>query len=46
MIYKSTRGIKDLLNFKEVKLKGLAEDGGLYIQNEWSKKKLVINLDY
>ena len=43
MLYKSTRGIKDLLNFKEVTLKGLAEDGGLYIPNEWNKTKLVIN---
>ena len=32
MKYTSTREDKELLNFKQVTLKGLASDGGLYVQ--------------
>ena len=35
MKYTSTREDKELLNFKQVTLKGLASDGGLYVPQNW-----------
>ena len=35
MKYTSTREDKELLNFKQVTLKGLASDGGLYVPENW-----------
>ena len=35
MHFISTRNKSEALNFKEVTLKGLADDGGLYIPNKW-----------
>ncbi len=40
MKYISTRADKKLLDFKEVTLKGLASDGGLYVPNNWKKTNL------
>ena len=34
MKYTSTREDKELLNFKQVTLKGLASDGGLFVPKE------------
>ena len=36
MKYTSTRVDKNLLNFKQVTLKGLASDGGLYVPKHWN----------
>ena len=47
MKYISTRTERDLLNFKEVTLKGLASDGGLYVPNTWKETNLnLIGKDY
>ncbi len=43
MKYTSTRVDKDLLSFKEVTLKGLASDGGLYVPENWSGAKVKID---
>ena len=37
MEYISTRGNAPVLNFEEVMLAGLADDGGLYVPREWPK---------
>ena len=37
MEYISTRGNAPVLNFEEVMLAGLADDGGLYVPQEWPK---------
>ena len=39
MHFISTRNKSEKLSFKEVTLKGLAEDGGLYIPNRWPSFK-------
>ena len=36
MKFISTRKNKKKINFKEVTLKGLAEDGGLYVPYNWN----------
>ena len=36
MKYISTRKNKEVLNFKQVTLKGLASDGGLYVPIQWN----------
>ena len=35
MLFESTRGGDKAKTFEEVLLKGLADDGGLYIPTEW-----------
>ena len=35
MIYQSTRGQAETLNFEGVTLTGLASDGGLYVPEAW-----------
>ena len=46
MKYTSTREDKELLNFKQVTLKGLASDGGLYVPENWEKlNQKFINAD-
>ena len=40
MLYKSTRGVSKQSNFKNVTLRGLAQDGGLYIPESWSSVDL------
>ena len=40
MKYTSTRDDKELLNFKQVTLKGLASDGGLYVPENWENLNL------
>ncbi len=40
MKYTSTREDKELLNFKQVTLKGLASDGGLYVPKNWKQPNL------
>ena len=40
MQYTSTREDKELLNFKQVTLKGLASDGGLYVPENWENLNL------
>ena len=42
MHFISTRNKSEKLSFKEVTLKGLAEDGGLYIPNRWPLFKTEI----
>ena len=45
MLYSSTRGNDNNINFVQVMLNGLAKDGGLYVPNnipKISKKKLFI----
>ena len=37
MKYISTRTNKELFDFKQVTLRGLASDGGLYVPNRWDK---------
>ena len=37
MLFESTRGEDKAKTFEEVLLKGLADDGGLYIPTEWPK---------
>ena len=37
MLFESTRGGDKAKTFEEVLLKGLADDGGLYIPTEWPK---------
>ena len=51
MLYSSTRGNDNNINFVQVMLNGLAKDGGLYVPNnipKISKKKLqeLKNLSY
>ena len=51
MLYSSTRGNDNDVNFSQVMLNGLAKDGGLYVPNfipKISKKKLqeLKNLSY
>ena len=41
MKYTSTRVDKDLLNFKQVTLKGLASDGGLYVPKIWKDTNIT-----
>ena len=46
MKYTSTREDKELLNFKQVTLKGLASDGGLYVPESWKQfNPKLINQD-
>ena len=46
MKYTSTREDKELLNFKQVTLKGLASDGGLYVPKNWKQHNLKFsNMD-
>ena len=40
MKYTSTREDKGLLNFRQVTLKGLASDGGLYVPKNWKEPSL------
>ena len=42
MKFISTRGSKEVKSFKQVTLRGLASDGGLYVPQNWhiNKKKL------
>ena len=42
MIYKSTRGLTKNISFKDATLKGLAEDGGLFVPESWKN----INFDF
>ena len=42
MKYTSTREDKELLNFKQVTLKGLASDGGLYVPENWKQFNLKL----
>ena len=47
MKYISTRIDQELLGFKEVTLKGLAFDGGLYVPNTWKETNLnLVGKDY
>ena len=47
MKYTSTREDKELLNFKQVTLKGLASDGGLYVPKNWKQPNLKFsNTDF
>ena len=39
-IYKPIFTNKELLNFKQVTLKGLASDGGLYVPENWKKPNI------
>lgn len=41
MKYTSTRVDKNLLNFRQVTLKGLASDGGLYVPKNWKKINII-----
>ena len=41
MLFESTRGGDKAKTFEEVLLKGLADDGGLYIPTEWPKADTV-----
>ena len=41
MLFESTRGGDKAKTFEEVLLKGLADDGGLYIPTEWPKACLL-----
>ena len=43
MKYTSTREDKELLNFKQVTLKGLASDGGLYVPVNSKQFNLKLN---
>ena len=43
MNYTSTREDKELLNFKQVTLKGLASDGGLYVPENWEQTKIKLS---
>ncbi len=43
MFYKSTRGNSERVNFKQVTLRGLSKDGGLYVPENWKKSKLIID---
>ena len=45
MLYTSTRGNTDIVNFKEVTLSGLSKDGGLYVPKNWRKVNLDFNQD-
>jgi len=45
MLYTSTRGNTDIVNFKEVTLSGLSRDGGLYVPKNWKKLNLDFNQD-
>ena len=44
MKFISTRGNKEIKNFKQVTLRGLATDGGLYVPKDWKieKKNILI----
>ena len=46
MKYTSTREDKELLNFKQVTLKGLASDGGLYVPKNWKQPNLKFSNTY
>ena len=39
MKFISTRGNKEIKNFKQVTLRGLATDGGLYVPKDWKIEK-------
>ena len=39
MKFISTRGNKEIKNFKQVTLRGLATDGGLYVTKDWKIEK-------
>ncbi len=41
MKFISTRKSRKKINFKEVTLKGLAEDGGLFVPNDWENIKKI-----
>ncbi len=43
MLYTSTRGNTETINFKDVTLKGLADDGGLYVPKKWTNTELYID---
>ena len=43
MKYISTRVDKKLLDFKQVTLKGLASDGGLYVPENWEQTKIKLS---
>ncbi len=40
MKFVSTRDNKKIISFKKVSLEGLAQDGGLYLPNNWEIKNL------
>ena len=42
MKYTSTREDKSLLNFRQVTLKGLAADGGLYVPKKWKESNISL----
>ena len=47
MKYTSTREDKELLNFKQVTLTGLASDGGLYVPENWKQpNKINTNITF
>ena len=41
MLFESTRGGDKAKTFEEVLLKGLADDGGLYIPTEWPRADIT-----
>ena len=41
MIYHSTRSLENGVNAREALLKGLCDDGGLYVSDELDRKSVV-----